>query len=97
MSCDDSIGTGHHKIRSGGSGSGITHALLVILIVTVLILLVVLLIIHRQRAKENVTRLVDHFQRSLQYRTIEKDLAEQHQAGQQAGHHQPPSAEQVNV
>lgn len=63
----------HH---SSSVGSGVTHTLLVILIILVLCLLVALLWINKERVHSNVKPLIDNFQRSLQYRTIEKDLAE---------------------
>ena len=58
------------------SGNGITHTLLVILIILILVLLGALLYIHKEKVQSNVKPLIDNFQRSLQYRTIEKDLAE---------------------
>jgi len=57
-------------------GNGITHTLLVILIILVLCLLVALLYINKERVLENGKLLKDNFQKSLQYRTIEKDLTE---------------------
>ena len=58
------------------AGNGITHTLLVILIILVLCLLVALLYINKERVLENGKLLKDNFQKSLQYRTIEKDLTE---------------------
>ena len=66
----------HHSYSSASSGNGITHTLLVILILLILILLGALLYIHKERVHANVKPLIDNFQRSLQYRTIEKDLTE---------------------
>ena len=44
--------------------------------IPVLCLLVALLYINKERVHSNVKPLIDNFQKSLQYRTIEKDLAE---------------------
>ena len=57
--------------------SGITQTLLIILIILVICLLFALLYIHKERVHRNVKPLIDNFQRSLQYRTIEKDLNDQ--------------------
>ena len=57
--------------------SGITQTLLIILIILVICLLLALLYIHKERVHRNVKPLIDNFQRSLQYRTIEKDLNDQ--------------------
>ena len=59
-------------------GSGVTQTLLIILIILVLALLGALLYIHKEKVRSNVKPLIDNFQRSLQYRTIEKDLSESH-------------------
>lgn len=62
----------HHQAHVS---SGVTQTLLIILIILVLVLLMALLYIHKERVHRNVQPLIDNFQRSLQYRTIEKDLA----------------------
>ena len=54
-------------------GHSITHALLSILIVLVTALLLVLLVINRDRVKSNVKPLISSFQKSMQYRTINRD------------------------
>jgi hypothetical protein len=70
--CSDSNGvprTGNHHTSSS---SGITHTLLVILIILIACLLAALLYIHKEKVHSNLQT----FQRSMQYRTIEKDLSE---------------------
>ena len=57
-------------------GSGITHTLLIILIILVICLLATLLYLNKEHVHNNVKPLIDNFQKSLQYRTIEKDLTE---------------------
>ena len=49
-----------------------THALLTILIMLTAVLLAVVIYVNRERVKSNVRPLVNNFQRSMQYRTIEK-------------------------
>lgn len=56
-----------------GVGTSITHALLIILIFIVGGLLGSLLYINRSKIKSNVSPLIDSFQKSMQYKTIEKD------------------------
>jgi len=65
-----------HPHPHSSSGNGITHTLLIILIILILCLLGALLFIHKEKVQTNVKPLIDNFQRSLQYRTIEKDLSE---------------------
>ena len=61
------------------SSNGITQTLLVLLIIMVAALLIGLLYVNRERIQNNVKPLVDNFNRSLQYQTIEKDNLEQQQ------------------
>jgi len=63
--------SGNHR-HSASIGSGTTHTLLVILIILISCLLAVLLYIHKEKVHSNFQT----FQRSLQYRTIEKDISE---------------------
>lgn len=73
LNCLDSQGvprSGSHHKTSGGSG--ITHTLLVILIILIACLLAALLYIHKEKVHSNLQT----FQRSMQYRTIEKDISE---------------------
>jgi len=73
LKCLDKNGvprSGNHHGKS--NGSGITHTLLVILIILIACLLATLLYIHKEKVHSNIQT----FQRSLQYRTIEKDLSE---------------------
>ena len=69
------VDTYYHHYHQAHVSSGITQTLLIILIILVLVLLLALLYIHKERVHRNVKPLLDNFQRSLQYRTIEKDLA----------------------
>ena len=58
------------------SANGITQTLLVILIIMVSALLIGLFYGNRAKIRANVKPLIDKFNRSLQYQTIEKDMAE---------------------
>ena len=62
----------NHLHHTASIGSGTTHTLLVILIILISCLLAVLLYIHKEKVQSNLQT----FQRSLQYRTIEKDISE---------------------
>jgi len=78
LQCGNSQDSTFHTLNfhHGSVGNSVTHTLLIILIILVLCLLVAILWINKERVHSNVKPLIDNFQRSLQYRTIEKDLAE---------------------
>ena len=76
MYCPNGQNNQNHSQHRTQNTNSITHTLLVILIILVLCLLVALLYINKERVHSNVKPLIDNFQKSLQYRTIEKDLAE---------------------
>ena len=50
----------------------VTHTLLTVLILLLVALMFVLLYFNRRRVQDNVKPLIDNFQRSMQYKTIEK-------------------------
>ena len=50
----------------------VTHSLLTILIVLLVAVMLVLLYLNRGRVQNNVKPLMDNFQRSMQYSSIEK-------------------------
>ena len=56
----------------GPHPEAVTHSLLTILIVLLMSMMFVLLYFNRQRVQSNVKPLIDNFQRSMQYKTIEK-------------------------
>ena len=72
LKCLDSNGIPRTGTHHASSSSGITHTLLVILIILIACLLAALLYIHKEKVHSNLQT----FQRSMQYRTIEKDLSE---------------------
>ena len=72
LRCLDSNGVPRSGTHHTSSSSGITHTLLVILIILIACLLAALLYIHKEKVHSNLQT----FQRSMQYRTIEKDVSE---------------------
>ena len=54
------------------SNPEVTHSLLTILIVLLVALMFILLYFNRRKVQDNVKPLIDNFQRSMQYKTIEK-------------------------
>ena len=50
----------------------VTHSLLTVLILILVAVMFVLLYFNRRKVQENVKPLIDNFQRSMQYKTIEK-------------------------
>lgn len=66
---------------SSSAGSAFTHALLIILILVAITATTIILVVNREKVRTNMKPILDNFQRSMQYKTIEKDVAE-FQAGQ---------------
>ena len=60
-------------IGGGEGGSSVTHALLVILIMLVTVVGGVVIFQNRQQLRDGVKPLVDKFQKSMEYRTIDKE------------------------
>jgi Leucine-rich repeat (LRR) protein len=58
------------------SNPEVTHSLLTILIVLLVALMFILLYFNRRKVQDNVKPLIDNFQRSMQYKTIEKTVNE---------------------
>ena len=54
-------------------GSSLTHVLLVILIILVVVVGAIVVFQNRQQLKDGVKPLVDKFQKSMEYRTIDKE------------------------
>merc|ERR1712223_59515 len=52
----------------------VTHSLLTVLILILVAVMFVLLYFNRRKVQENVKPLIDNFQRSMQYKTIEKSV-----------------------
>ena len=50
----------------------VTHSLLTVLILILVAVMFVLLYFNRRKVQDNVKPLIDNFQRSMQYKTIEK-------------------------
>ena len=63
----------HSRSSSVGSSSTLTNILLVLLIVVIIIVGIALVYYNGQKMKETVKPLVVGFQKSMQYKTIDKE------------------------
>ena len=71
LQCDPNAAS--KSAAAAAAGQSVTHGLLVVLIMTVLAVGALVIYYHRKRMHDRLKPLVESLQKSMQYKTIEKE------------------------
>ena len=73
LQCDPNAASKGSAAAAATAGQSVTHGLLVVLILTVLAVGALVIYYHRKRMHDKLKPLVESLQKSMQYKTIERE------------------------